>query len=91
MGVKLPDAAALHEAALNHLARYAATEAGLARVLARKVDRGARLHAEDPPDETAVRRAKAAIPGVISKLKAAGVLDDNAFAASRAKRLNGEG
>ncbi len=35
-------AAALHEAALTHLARYAATEAGLRRVLERRIDRWAR-------------------------------------------------
>ncbi len=91
MGLKPPDAATLHEAALNHLARYAATEVGLARVLARKIDRWARLNAEDKPDAAAVRRAKATIPAVIGTLKAAGVLDDGAFAASRAKRLMREG
>ena len=37
-----PDAAALREAALAHLARFAATEAGLRRVLERRVDRWAR-------------------------------------------------
>ncbi len=95
MGVKPPDETALHEAALNHLARYAATEVGLARVLGRKVDRWARLNVVEAGDEAAgmaaLKRAKAAIPGVISKLKVAGVLDDGAFAAARAKRLTREG
>ncbi|TDG04393.1 regulatory protein RecX, partial [Paracraurococcus ruber] len=36
-----PGEAALREAALAHLARFAATEAGLTRVLRRRVDRWA--------------------------------------------------
>jgi regulatory protein len=95
MGAKLPDAATLYEAALAHLARYAATEAGLARVLARKAERWARVRGEDggEPEEIAagLRRARAEIPGVIARLKAAGLLDDAAFAASRAKRLTRAG
>ena len=95
MSGKPPDGAKLYEAALNHLARYAATEAGLARVLARKLDRWARLYAGDDadPEEIAAqtRQAKRAIPGVIARLKELGVLNDDAFAASRAKRLTREG
>jgi regulatory protein len=89
------EAARLHEAALNHLARYPATEHGLARVLARKIDRWVRLGAGEDGDPEltaeAARAAKAAIPGVIARLKSAGVLDDGAFAASRAKRLTRAG
>ncbi|HQT47686.1 MAG TPA: RecX family transcriptional regulator [Acidocella sp.] len=95
MTEKPPDGAKLYEAALNHLARYAATEAGLARVLARKVDRWTRLYAgEDAePEETAqaARQAKAAIPGVIARLRDLGAVNDDTFAASRAKRLTREG
>jgi regulatory protein len=95
MAGKPPDAAKLYEAGLNHLARYAATQAGMARVLARKIDRWGRLYAgEDAePEEVAaaVRAAKGAIPGVIARLTEAGVLNDEAFAASRAKRLTREG
>ena len=50
MSAKPPDEAQLYEAALNHLNRYAATEASLARVLARKIDRWARLYAERDAD-----------------------------------------
>jgi len=89
MSTKPPDAARLYEAALNHLARYAATEAGLARVLARKVDRWVQVQETDVAE--AGRRAKAEIPGVIAKVRAAGVLNDAVFAASRAKRLTREG
>jgi regulatory protein len=95
MASKPPDESKLYEAALNHLARYAATEASMGRVLSRKVDRWARLYAgEDAePEEVvqAARAAKLAIPKVIMRLKAANVLSDAAFAASRAKRLTREG
>ena len=94
MAGKPPDAAALYEAALNHMARYAATETGLARVLARRIERWGRLQgAESEPEEIAhaMRRAKATIPGVVNRLKELGVLNDDLFAASRAKRLTREG
>jgi len=85
-----PDGAKLYEAALNHLARYAATETGLARVLARRIDRWARLKSETEDAESlaaTARQAKAAIPSVIARLRDMGALNDEAFAASRAKRL----
>jgi regulatory protein len=85
------DETTLYEAALRHLARYAATEAGLARVLARKVERWARQNGGEVPDEAAALRAKASIPAVIARLREAGVLNDAAFAASRAKRLTRAG
>ncbi len=93
MAGKPPDAAKLYEAALNHLTRYAATQAGLARVLGRRIDRWARLYADADAEETtaAAAQARAEIPGVIARLQAEGVLDDAAFAASRAKRLTREG
>jgi regulatory protein len=91
-----PDDATLYEAALNHLARYAATQAMMARVLARKVDRWARLSdadAQADPDTTAraAATAKAAIPGVVARLVAAGLVNDSAFAAARARRLTRAG
>lgn len=95
MTTQPPDAAKLYESALNHLARYAATEAGLARVLTRKVERWVRETAGEAADPesaaAAARSAKAAIPGVIARLKAAGALNDGEFAASRAKRLTRAG
>lgn len=95
MAGKPPDGAKLYEAGLNHLARYAATRDGMARVLGRKIDRWGRLFAgEDADPETvaaAVRDAKKTIPAVISRLTEAGVLNDEAFAASRVKRLTREG
>jgi regulatory protein len=86
-----PDEARLHEAALSHLARFAATEAGLARVLKRRVDRWARAaEVEGQPAEqvaAAVRAAKQAADAVAKRLVTAGAVDDATFAASRARRL----
>jgi regulatory protein len=86
-----PDGAKLLEAALHHLARYAASEAGMARVLARRLDRWARTNFGEDGDAQALRRAQAAIPGVIARLKELGALNDDAFATARAKRLTREG
>jgi len=93
MAGKPPNAATLYEAALNHMARYAATEMSLARVLAKRVERWGRLQEEAEPEETAraMRQAKAEIPGVLARLRELGVLNDAAFAVSRAKRLTREG
>ncbi|WP_159995786.1 regulatory protein RecX [Roseomonas sp. 18066] len=92
---RAPDATRLREAALKHLARFAATELGLARVLARRVDRWARrAEAEGQDSETiaaVILRARADIAEVAAKLTAAGAVDDAAFAASRARRLNQSG
>lgn len=86
-----PTAATLRERALAHLARYAATEAGLARVLARGVDRWARralADAADPDHVTAqAASARAAVRGVVAQLAAAGAVSDAAFAESRARSL----
>ena len=89
-----PDEAALHEAALAHLARYAATEAGLRRVLDRRVDRWARAAAaEGDPDTIATQAATArqAIRAVVARLAASGVVSDAAFAESRARSLTRAG
>ena len=79
-----PDARSLQEAALRHLARYAATQAGLLRVLARRVDRWARA-VEAPAD--AVAEAKHAARSVVQRLAAVGAVDDVAYAAARARSL----
>lgn len=86
-----PNAARLREAALAHLARFAATEAGLRRVLERRVARWARAaEAEGQPRE-AIASATAAlsveIVGIAQSLVASGAVNDAAFAESRARRL----
>lgn len=81
---KTPTQARLHEAALRHLARYAATAAGLTAVLDRRIDRWARAVAPEPE---AVSAARAALRQLVAKFVADGLVDDAAFAASRARRL----
>jgi regulatory protein len=75
--------------AVAHLARFAATEAGLRRVLARRVDRWAHaaeaVGREDVAREAAV--AKVAAAAVVRRMVAQGAVNDAAFAESRARRL----
>jgi regulatory protein len=85
-----PDTAALHEAAVAYLARYAATEAGLQRILERRVARWARRADATMDVETiaaATARAHAAIAEVVRQLAAAGAVSDAAFAVIRARVL----
>jgi regulatory protein len=86
-----PNDAALHEAGLAYLARYAATEAGLARTLERAVDRWARRAMADGGEADAVAaqaaQARGAVRGVVARLAAAGAVSDATFAASRTRSL----
>ena len=87
-----PTPTRLHEAALRHLSRFAATEAGLTRVLDGRVRRwAARAVAEgqetDETAGTAVGAARAAVRAVVAALVQAGAVDDRAFATARAVRL----
>ena len=81
---KQPDRSTLHEAALRHLARFAATEAGLLRVLERRILRWQRASGET---DATVTTSRAAARDVVQALVAAGALDDATFAAARARRL----
>jgi regulatory protein len=81
-----PTEAMLHEAALAHLSRYAASRAALIRVLDRKCERWAR--AADPEAAAAARPGLSqAVRDVVSRLAAVGAVDDAVFAASRARSL----
>jgi regulatory protein len=81
----------LRDAALSYLARYAATEAGLARTLRRAVDRWAQRAAADGADTEVVAeqaaQARALVHGVVARLAAAGAVSDAAFAESRTRSL----
>ena len=85
-----PDEAALHEAALAYLARYAATRMTLARTLLRRVDRWART-AEGPAVAAQAAAARAAAQAVVARLAAAGAVDDAGYAEARAARLRRTG
>jgi regulatory protein len=80
----VPDRAELHDAALAYLARYAATEAGLRRVLERRIERSARAASGS---DDAVASAKRAAGEIVARLAAAGAVSDSAFAESRAHTL----
>jgi regulatory protein len=86
-----PDAGSLYQAALTHLARYATTEAGLRRVLVRRVDRWTRLQSDAEAVAPVVAAARAAIEAVVSRLLQAGAVSDAAFAEHRAKTLVRDG
>lgn len=77
---------------MAHLARYATTRAGLLRVLDRRIQRWARA-AQDDNDvhgtdiAEAAASARQAARAVADRLVSLGLIDDAAFAASRARTL----
>ncbi len=77
----------LHQAALDYLARYASTEAGLRRVLLRRIDRWARAQPDPDAAEPALRAARAAVDGVVRRLAEAGAVSDATFAETRVRSL----
>ncbi len=82
-----PDEASLHEAALDYLARYAATQVTLRRVLDRRVDRWARAQGHEA-DAGELAEARRLVRAVVARLAAAGAVDDAAFAVARARSLS---
>jgi regulatory protein len=86
---KQPSPDSLHQAALTHLARYAATESGLLRVLERRIDRWART-AEEEAGHIAPG-LKAAARDIVARLAAAGAVSDKLFAAARSRSLQRAG
>ncbi len=90
-----PTDATLREAALRHLARYAATEARLRLILHRRIDRWARAAelagAEHDTVTLARNAARAAAARVVAKLAETGVVSDAQFAEARARRLRRAG
>jgi regulatory protein len=82
-----PDEASLREAALNYLARYATTEAGLRQVLHRRIDTWARQAAGRDDVAERAAAAKAAVPGIVARMVELGLLNDAAFAENRARGL----
>jgi regulatory protein len=86
-----PDEAALHEAGVAYLARYAASQTGVMRVLERIVDRWAQRARRDGVEaELASAQAAAAreaVRAVAARLAEIGAVNDAAFAATRARNL----
>ncbi len=91
-----PTRARLHDAALAHLARFATTEAGLVRVLDRRIDRWARAAGvEGTLDPDAIANAqqasRQAAREVARALVQSGVVNDTAFAGACARSLTRAG
>lgn len=83
-----PTAGSIHDAALRHLARFATTEAGLARVLERRVQRwGQRAVAEGQEVADLVLAGCRTAREVARALAVAGAVNDQAFAEARSARL----
>jgi regulatory protein len=76
---------ALERAALDYLARYAASRRGVERVLTRRIEKRGRLGAGETGD------ARAALTRVLDRLAAQGLLDDRRFAEARARSLMARG
>lgn len=75
----------LERAALFHLERYASSSGSLRRVLLRKVARSAEAHGTDPEE------GAAAVEALIARLQQRGLVDDAAYAESRARALRRRG
>ncbi len=84
----LPTESLLHSTALHHLSRYAATQAGLLRVLDRRI---ARWAASEVGDADRVGEAREAARRVVAKLVASGAVNDAAFAQARSVSLRRAG
>lgn len=90
-----PDRSSLREAALAHLARFAATERGLALVLERRITRWGRRAVEDGQESSAVTETvNGLLPlatTIAQDMVALGAVNDHGFAKSRAARLTRSG
>ena len=75
----------LERAALNYLERYAASSQQLRQVLTRRIQKFANLHGQDPEGAYALRDK------LIEKLTAAGLLNDRAYAAGKARSRHDRG
>jgi len=82
-----PDAASLHQAGLVYLARYAATEAGLRRVLIRRIDRWTQAQPDRDTAAPVIAAARTAVDAVVANFVRAGVVSDASFAEGRAQTL----
>jgi len=83
----LPDAASLRQAALTYLARYAATEASLRRVLTKRIDRWAQAQADPDSAAAVLAAAREIVEAVIAAMVRAGAVSDAGFAEARARTL----
>jgi len=83
----VPTQASLYEAALSYLGRFSATEAGLLRVLERRIDRWRRALPDPDGADDDVATARRAARDVVRRLADLGVVNDAAYAESKARGL----
>lgn len=72
---------------MNYLARYASSEGGLRQILHLRIDSWAREAQDRDTAADLAAAAKAAVPGVVARMVELGLIDDAAFAQSRAAGL----
>lgn len=78
-------AAALENAALHYLERYASSAANLRRILMRRVAKSAEAHDTDPAE------GEALVDALIARYRKSGLLDDTDYARMRADSLHRQG
>ena len=78
----------MHDAALVYLSRYAATRAGLLRVLERRI---AKWKASEAGDQDRAGEARETARAVVARLAASGAVNDAAFAQARTRTLQRAG
>jgi regulatory protein len=83
-----PTETLLHDIALNHLARFGVTRAGLLRVLDRRI---ARWAASEAGDKDSVPEYREAARRVVAKLAESGAVNDQAYADARSRSLRRAG
>jgi regulatory protein len=89
--LKLPTPESLAGAALSYLARNAASEASLRRVLENRLRRAARLDPAFAADRAKREELRSAIDTIVEKHLRLGTLDDAAYAGSRVASLRRAG
>jgi len=91
----VPDEAGLREAALAHLAKFAATASGLEQVLSRRVmrwrQRAVRAGMAEEDAEGRVMALRPAIGRIVADMMRLGAIDDAAFSRNRAQGLTRSG
>jgi regulatory protein len=78
-------AKSLHDVAVLYLERYASTAEGLRRILQRRVRRA------EMADTPVMDNVEQAIDAIVAKFVSAGVVDDQAFAQTKARALHRRG
>ncbi|MBI1272955.1 MAG: RecX family transcriptional regulator [Alphaproteobacteria bacterium] len=88
---KTPTPAYLHNAALHYLGRYAASRAGLKKILMNKLRRAAMRDPAFAADKTLIASLEREIDALIEKFAAQGILNDTAFAEMKVAGLRRAG